>query len=227
MGRFTLERFAAVFRGAHPAPGQRLSTGWETIGRNHGYTRYNAVMSTLPRILATRSVQSSRFLHVEQVDLEFANGVRRTYERLGGTYFGAAIIVPMIDAETVLLVREYGVGVQRYELGLPKGRLEQGETVCEGANRELKEEVGYGAKQLSVIGKLSLSPAYMTHMTHVVLAQDLFAERLPGDEPEELEVVPWKLNQLHDLLGREDVSEGRSLAALFMAGEYLAGRYQP
>ncbi len=197
------------------------------IGRSHVHTRYNATMSTLPRILATRSVQSSRFLHVEQVDLEFANGVRRTYERLGGTYFGAAIIVAMIDAETVLLVCEYGVGLQRYELGLPKGRIERGETICEGANRELKEEVGYGAKQLSVIGKLSLSPAYMTHMTHVVLARDLFAERLPGDEPEELEVVPWKLDRLHDLLGREDVSEGRSLAALFMAREYLAGRYQP
>ncbi len=197
------------------------------MGRNHRHNRYNVTMSTLPRILATRTVQSSRFLHVEQVDLEFANGVRRTYERLGGTYFGAAMIVPMIDIETVLLVREYGVGVQRYELGLPKGRLEQGETICEGANRELKEEVGYGAQQLTVIGKLSLSPAYMTHMTHVVLAQDLFTERLPGDEPEDLEVVRWKLDHLHDLLGRKDVSEGRSLAALFMTREYLAGRYQP
>jgi ADP-ribose diphosphatase len=66
----------------------------------------------------------------------------------------------------------------------------------------------------------------MTHMAHVVLAQDLYPERLVGDEPEELDVVPWKMSELHTLLGRDDVTEGRSIAALFMAREYLAGRFQ-
>lgn len=180
-----------------------------------------------PVIHATRMVDASRFLRVEQVDLEFSNGERRTYERLKGSGLGAVIIVPVRDAETVLLVREYGVGVNRYELGLPKGRLDHDETVEQGADRELKEEVGFGARELSVIGRLSLSPAYMTHETYVVLAQDLYPERLPGDEPEELEVVPWKFAELHKLLGREDVTEGRSIAALFMAREYLAGRFRP
>ena len=45
-----------------------------------------------------------------------------------------------------------------------------------------------------------------------MLAEDLYPERLPGDEPEELEVVPWKLDALHELVLREDCSEGRSLA---------------
>jgi ADP-ribose diphosphatase len=44
---------------------------------------------------------------------------------------------------------------------------------------------------------------------------------LPGDEPEELEVVPWKLDALDQLMLREDFSEGRSLAALFIAREWL------
>ena len=77
------------------------------------------------------------------------------------------------------------------------------------------------------IGTLSVSPAYMTAMTHVVLARDLHEERLLGDEPEPLEVVPWKLSELHRLLGDPEVTDGRSIAALFMAREYLAGRYRP
>ncbi|HEY4144219.1 ADP compounds hydrolase NudE [Pinirhizobacter sp.] len=184
-------------------------------------------MSKHPIIHATREVTDSRFLHVEAVDLEFSNGQRRTYERMKSSGLGAVIIVPMRDDDTVLLVREYGVGVERYELGLPKGRLDRGESVLEGANRELKEEVGYGARELKTLGVLSLSPSYMTHQTHVVLARDLFPERLEGDEPEELEVVPWQMSDLHTLLGREEVSEGRSIAALFMAREFLAGRFQP
>jgi ADP-ribose diphosphatase len=180
-----------------------------------------------PKIHATRTADASHFLHVEQVDLEFSNGERRTYERLKGSGLGAVIIVPMQDDDTVLLVREYGVGVDRYELGLPKGRLDRDETVEQGANRELKEEIGFGARHLKILNTLSLSPSYMTSMTHVVLAQDLFPERLEGDEPEELEVVPWKLSELHLLLGHEEVSEGRSIAALFIAREFLAGRFKP
>jgi ADP-ribose diphosphatase len=179
-----------------------------------------------PIIHAIRDSESSHFLRAEQLDLEFSNGERRTYERLKSSGVGAVIIVPMQDEETVLLVREYGAGVGRYELGLPKGRLDHGETAEQGAERELKEEVGYGARQLTVLHHLSLSPSYMTHMAHVVLAQDLYPERLVGDEPEELDVVPWKLSELHTLIGRADVTEGRSIAALFMAREYLAGRFK-
>ncbi|MEO6799881.1 MAG: ADP compounds hydrolase NudE [Rhodanobacter sp.] len=183
-------------------------------------------MSKLPIIHAKRDVTQSRLLQVEQIDLEFSNGARRTYERLKGSGLGAVIMVPMIDDDTVLLVREYGGGVGRYELGLPKGRLDQDETAEQGAERELKEEIGYGARKLKILHNLSLSPAYMTHMAHVVLAQELYPEKLPGDEPEDLEVVPWKMADLHTLLGRDDVTDGRSIAALFMAREYLAGRFR-
>lgn len=185
-------------------------------------------MPTKPPVIhATRDVTGSSFLRAEQVDLEFSNGERRTYERLKAGGRGAAFIVPMLDDDTVLLVREYSVGVNRYELGIPKGKLDGNETIEEGANRELKEEVGYGARRLRLLHTLTLSPAYMTHKAYVVLAQDLYPERLPGDEPEELEVVPWKLSELHTLIARDDVSEGRSIAALFMAREYLAGRWTP
>lgn len=181
-------------------------------------------MNKLPIIHAVRDVEHSRMRHVEQVDLEFSNGERRTFERIKPGGLGAVIIVPMRDAETVLLVREYGVGLERYELGLPKGRLDDGESVPDGANRELKEEVGFGARRLTALHTLSLSPSYMSHVAHVVLAQELYPERLDGDEPEPLEVVPWKLAELHTLVTRDDVTEGRSIAALFMAREYLAGR---
>ena len=166
-------------------------------------------------------------MRAEQVDLEFSNGEKRTFERLMSSGLGAVIIVPMQDTDTVLLVREYAVGVDRYELGLPKGRLDRDETAEQGANRELKEEIGFGARELRILTNLSVSPAYMTAMTHVVLARDLYPERLVGDEPEPLEVVPWKLSELHRLLEHAEVSDGRSIAALFVAREYLAGRYQP
>ena len=158
---------------------------------------------------------------MERMDLEFGNGERRLYERLHSRGNGAVIVVPMLDAGTVLLVREYAAGLHRYELGLVKGRIDAGETPLQAANRELQEEAGYAADSMQVLRTISLAPGYMSHQTHLVLARDLHRQRLPGDEPEELEVVPWKLDALHTLALREDCSEGRSIAALFIAREWL------
>jgi ADP-ribose diphosphatase len=158
---------------------------------------------------------------MERVDLEFSNGERRRYERLHSRGAGAVIVVPMLDAATVLLVREYAAGLHRYELGLVKGRIDAGETPLQAANRELQEEAGYAARSLEVLRSISLAPSYMSHQTHLVLARDLYPQRLPGDEPEQLEVLPWKLDALGELALREEFSEGRSIAALFIAREWL------
>ncbi len=158
---------------------------------------------------------------VEELDLEFGNGERRRYHRVHSGGHGAVAVVPLLDADTVLLVREYAAGVHRYELGLVKGRIDAGETPEQAADRELKEEAGYGARRIEVLRTLSLAPTYMSHQTHLVLARDLYPQRLPGDEPEELEVVPWKLDRLHELILREEFSEGRSIAALFIVREWL------
>jgi len=176
----------------------------------------------LPRILERRVRDPSKIFEVEQLDLEFSNGARRTYERMKARGLGAVIIVPMKDENTVLLVREYAAGLHHYEIGLPKGRLEPGESVLAGAQRELREEIGFAARQLIELTKLSLAPGYMTHITRVVLARDLYPDKLPGDEPEELEVVPWHIDDLLTITAREDCTEGRTIAALYIARDYLA-----
>ncbi len=175
----------------------------------------------LPRIHDRRERRPADLFKVEQVDLEFSNGERRTYERLISRGLGGVIVVAMPDPEHVLLIREYACGFHRYEICLPKGRLDPGETALEGANRELQEECGFAARDLHGLGALSMAPGYMTHTTQVVLARDLYPSRLPGDEPEELEVVTWPLDDLVTLIQREDCSEGRSIAALYMARDLL------
>jgi ADP-ribose diphosphatase len=180
-------------------------------------------MRKLPTILESHELDFGGRFHVEQLELEFSNGARRKYERMKSRGRGAVIVAPMFDDETILLVREYACGLHRYELGLVKGRIDAGETPEQAAERELKEEAGYGARKLTVLRSISLAPTYMSNQTWLVLAQDLYPERLEGDEPEELEVVPWKLDALHELMLLEDCSEGRSLAAMFIAREYLRG----
>ncbi|MSP28419.1 MAG: ADP compounds hydrolase NudE [Methylococcales bacterium] len=180
-------------------------------------------MSTKPTILNKKTIATSRLFRIESLEIEFSNGVQRNYERLARGHHsnGAVLVVPLLDDETVLLIREYSAGVHRYELGLPKGKVDAGETFLEAANRELKEEVGYGANQLHHLSTFSLAPSYLEHTTEIIVAQDLYPDRLLGDEPEELEVVEWKLSEINALLMTGECTEARSIAALFMTVEYL------
>jgi len=178
-------------------------------------------MRVKPRILERRTVAQTRIFRVEQMDLQFANGTLAQYERIMGAGGGAVLVVPMLDADTVLLIREYAAGTDRYELGLPKGKVEEEESLFDAANREIMEEVGYGARRLRHIASLSLAPGYIAYHTHVILAEELYPRREEGDEPEEIEVVPWRLSELWDLTQQDDFTEARSLAALFMVRETL------
>jgi ADP-ribose diphosphatase len=181
-------------------------------------------MNRKPVVTRTETIARTRLFQVEQVGLRFANGREVNYERLRSASHGAVLVVPMLDASTVLLIREYAAGVERYELALPKGLIEEGETAFEAANREIMEEVGYGARKLTHVKSVTLAPGYFSHATHLVLAQELYPERRPGDEPEAIEVVPWSLDRLAELFEHEECTEARSIAALLLVRELLAGR---
>ncbi|MGE5155212.1 MAG: ADP compounds hydrolase NudE [Bdellovibrio bacteriovorus] len=176
--------------------------------------------SAPPQVLGRRLVAESRVFRIEQVDLLFSNGVRRTFERIPGGA-DSVLILPLQDPETLLLIREYGAGTDRYELGFPKGVVEPGEDALAAANREIREEVGLAARDLRLLHRLSLVPGYIGHRTQVVLARDLYPSPLPGDEPEPIEVVPWRLSDLDALLAREDFDEARCVAALLLLERHL------
>ncbi|MES9851985.1 MAG: ADP compounds hydrolase NudE [Candidatus Thiodiazotropha sp. L084R] len=174
-----------------------------------------------PKIVSQQLIVETRIFRVEQLGLEFSNGEKRTYERLLGGVRGSVLVIPMLDDDTVLMIREYSAGSQDYQLALPKGRMEEGEDPLQAANREMREEVGYAARALRLLKIFTIAPAYIQHHTYAILAQDLYPDKLTGDEPEPIEVVPWKLSDLDNLLAQPDLTEARSIAALCLARNVL------
>jgi ADP-ribose diphosphatase len=174
-----------------------------------------------PEILTRREVCRGRLFSVEAAQLRFSNGEEREYEYLRSGWKAAVIVVPMISEREVLLVQEYGIGVEGYEWGLPKGRVDPGEEHLAAANRELMEEAGYGANRLDLLKCMSQSPGYMQHKTQIVLARDLYPERLEGDEPEPMAVQSFSIDDIASIAAREDVTEARTIAALYLARDFL------
>ncbi len=181
-------------------------------------------MSKLPEIKRTKLIAKTRIFAVEELAMEFANGEQRIYERLKAGSHGAVMIIPVLDSEHFLLIKEYAAGVESYELAFPKGLIEAGEAPEVAANRELQEEAGYAASNLSLLKQISLAPGYLSHRMHLVLAQDLYPSKLEGDEPEPIEVIPWKFSEIDQLLERNDFTEARSIAALYLMQQHFSKR---
>ncbi|WP_426578272.1 ADP compounds hydrolase NudE [Xenorhabdus stockiae] len=173
-----------------------------------------------PKILNISDIAHSRLFNIQSVDLEFSNGARRIYERMKPTNHEAVLIIPVIG-DDLLLIREYAVGIEQYELGFPKGAIDAGESILEAANRELKEEVGLGARKLELLTKLTMAPSYFSSKMNIVIAQDLYPEDLEGDEPEPLVQIRWPIADMMSLLEHPDFNEARNVSALFFAQRYL------
>ena len=182
-----------------------------------------------PEILKRELVAESRLFKVESLHLRFANGEERVYERMKGGHRGAVMVVPLLDDDTLLLVREYAAGTHSYELGFPKGVIDPGEECFTAGNRELMEEAGYAAHELIHLKQVSLAPGFFASRMDLLLARDLYPDSREGDEPEPLELVSWPLAEAEALLDNPDFNEARSMAALLLALRWLKQEeiYQP
>lgn len=173
-----------------------------------------------PVITQVKEVARSRLFTIQQVDLEFSNGEQRVYERMKPASREAVMILAL-DGDSVLLIEEYAVGIENYELGFPKGLIDPGETPLEAAQRELKEEAGFGARQTAQLASLTMAPSYFSSRMNIIVAEGLYPEKLEGDEPEPLVLHRWPLNNLTALLEQPQFTEARNISALFLLREWL------
>ncbi len=177
-------------------------------------------MPKKPIVQRVEILAQTRLFRVEGVELQFSNGARCQFERLNKPGGGAVMVLPLLD-DALVLINEYAVGTEQYELGFVKGVIDPGETPKQAANRELQEEIGYAARSIHMIRKMTMTPHYSTAVWYMLLAQDLIADPRQGDEPEPLRQTHWPLDNLGALLEHEQISDVRTLHAVYWLRDYL------
>ena len=166
----------------------------------------------MPKILNKKSIFRSKLFDIKEADIEFNNNILK-YEIISGTGNGAVLIVPIINND-IIFIKEYAAAVDDYMITFPKGKIDDGETIVEAANRELQEEIGYKSLEIRLIKKLYLAPGYIDHMTYVMVAKELSLSSLAGDEPEELEVIRVNREDVRSFLNKHEIVDSRVYAAI-------------
>jgi len=158
--------------------------------------------------------------------------VRAAFESPDGERFtrdvvrhpGAVCVVPVTDAGTALLVRQFRGPLDRALLEIPAGTRDvDGEPPETTAGRELEEEVGVRAGRLELLARLHNSPGFCDEETLVYLATALApgTPRRQGPEERAIEVVELALEDLDAAVAAGELTDAQTVAGLLLARRAL------
>ncbi len=161
----------------------------------------------------SKLIFDGKVLHVYKDHIRLPDG--RIGMREYCKHNGAVAVVPLTDSGCVVCVRQYRYALGRVTLEIPAGKFDYiGEDHEAAALRELREETGYITEYLTPIGNLSTSPALLTEIIYLYLAEHMTPGELAPDDDEFLELVEIPLDELVDMILRGEVEDSKTQAAV-------------
>jgi len=163
------------------------------------------------------------FLHVVRDTVELPGGGRATREYV--LHPGAVMIVGLLDDGRLVLERQYRHPMGRVMLEFPAGKLDAGEGSLACAQRELREETGYSAREWAFAGRLSPTVAYSDEIIDIWFARGLTLGARQLDEGEFLDVLTVTPQEL--LAGCRDgrVIDGKTLVGMLWWQNVVSGAW--
>ena len=139
---------------------------------------------------------------------------------------GAVMVVPIVDGD-VVMVRQYRAAIDEELLEIPAGKRDvAGEPPHETAARELREEVGLVAAELTLLSSFFNAPGFSDEYSYCYLATDCNQVELAREGSEEqfmtIERIP--LGEAVDMVASGEISDAKSIIGLLLAERTLAQR---
>ncbi len=127
---------------------------------------------------------------------------------------GAVCILAMLDKETVILIRNRREVIGKTLWELPAGTLERGEALEQCAKRELIEETGYEAHQITFLLDFYTTPGFCNEILYSFLAEDLTYVGQNLDETEEIEVFQVPFKRSLEMIKNREIVDVKTIATL-------------
>ena len=127
-------------------------------------------------------------------------------------------IVPVTGDGKVLLIKQFRAGSEEITFEIPGGMVEPGEDPEDAARRELKEETGYEATNMELIGVVEPNPAFIRNHCHMFLATGVTpagSQNLDPGELIEYETATWE--EIDSYIKNGLITHGLVLNALCFA----------
>jgi len=130
---------------------------------------------------------------------------------------GAALIVPYLDKNTVILIRQYRPVIDTYIWELPAGTLGRNEPPLKCAKREIVEEIGYKASKWQRLGCIYPAPGYTTEKIIIFKASGLKQVLADTQEDEVITAKKFTKSAVQKLLKSGKIVDSKTISALSLA----------
>lgn len=176
-------------------------------------------MSNVEKKLNEKIVYDGPIFQVYQGTVSLPNGKTAPRDRIA--HNGGAGILPLDENGNIYLVKQYRYGIDKTLLEIPAGKLEPGEDPQKTAEREATEEVGFLPKEITSLGYMYLSPAYLGEITYLYLGRDLIPQKAALDEDEFLDVVSMPFDEALAMVLSGEITDGKTQTAILKAAALL------
>lgn len=190
-------------------------------GRSAPNPMIEALMDLTEKTLESRRVYEGRVVNLRIDTVQLPNGRTSTREII--EHNGAVAIVPMLDQDRLVLVRQFRQAAGRVLLEIPAGGLEVSEDPIHCARRELMEEIGYYPQKLTEMFYSYLAPGYSSEKLHTFLAEDLVLREADGDSDEFVEIVTVRLGDAIDMIRSGEIADAKSICGILLAARLFRG----
>lgn len=175
--------------------------------------------------LGGESVYDGNFLKVKRDTIRLPDGKQTTREYV--VHSGAVMVIPLFDDGRVLLERQYRYPIGKVMIEFPAGKLDPNEGALACAERELREETGYSARELTFLTRIHPIISYSTEFIDIFLARGLTAGRQELDDEEFLEIFTADVTQMGEWIRTGEVSDVKTIIGHFWLEKVLSGTWQP
>jgi ADP-ribose pyrophosphatase len=170
--------------------------------------------------MSVEVVHVGRRIRVEVDTLQTSDG--RTIKRDAIRHPGAVVILPVLDADRVVLLKNFRFVVGETLWEVPAGTVEPPEPLEACARRELLEETGYQAKKWRSLGYLYASPGVMDEKLHLFIAEELTPGPAKPEPDEQLEPVVVPLADAIRMCLDGTIHDAKTVTSLLLWEKLLA-----
>jgi ADP-ribose pyrophosphatase len=137
---------------------------------------------------------------------------------------GAAAVVPFLDHDRVVLLRQFRHAAGGTLWEVPAGKLDGGEDPAVCAARELAEETGYRAGRLERTGAIFTTPGFTDERIHLFCAYDLSPGATAHEHHEVIHTEVGPFARALEMIDAGEITDGKTIAALFLAARRHGAR---
>jgi len=170
-------------------------------------------------LISSETIASGGMLTVKRDQVRLPNGQQSQREFI--LHPGAVVVVPFLANGNILLERQFRYPLHQTFIELPAGKIDKGEDIILTGQRELLEETGYTAKEWVKLGHQHPCIGYSNEVIYMYLARELTEGTHQRDEDEHLELFEVTLAEALNMIKRGDITDGKTIVALFFATEYI------